>query len=333
MFDGPAPRLFGLPPGADFPKELLAGLEQRLSGQAPEAWAKVEIYVNTQRMRRRLVGLFDAGPPRLMPRIRLVTELGAIDALPPAVPPLRRRLELSRLVATLLEQQPDLAPSAALFDLADSLAALMDEMQGEGVPPEVLHDLDVSHLSAHWDRTRRFLGIVERFFGAAGRDTLDAEARRRLAVERLAERWASAPPDHPVIVAGSTGSRGATALFMEAVARLPQGAVVLPGFDFDQPAHVWDSMDDAMTAEDHPQYRFRRLTEALGLTPRDVRAWSAGTAPNPDRNRLVSLALRPAPVTDHWLDEGPALTGLAAATGNVALVEAPSPRAEALAIA
>lgn len=335
MFDGPAPRLFGIPPGADFPRELLRGLEQRLDGQPPEAWAQAEIFVNTRRMQRRLIALFNAGPPRLIPRIRLVTALGEIPhatrALPPPVPPLRRRLELAQLVAGLLKQQPELAPRAATFDLADSLADLMDEMQGEGVSPNVLHDLDLSHLSAHWDRTRAFLRIVEPFFRD---DALDAEARRRIAAESLLESWKTSPPSHPVIVAGSTGSRGATALFMNAVAHLPQGAVILPGFDFDQPADTWSALDDAMTAEDHPQYRFRRVMQMLDLEPDAVRPWRPGaTAPSAPRNRLVSLALRPAPVTDQWMDEGPGLSGIADATADMTLIEAPSPRAEALTIA
>ncbi|SMX47150.1 double-strand break repair protein AddB [Actibacterium lipolyticum] len=337
MFDRPGPRVFGLPPGADFPKELLLGLEKRLAGHPPEAWAKVEIFVNTRRMQRRLVSLFDKGPARLLPRIRLVTDMARISGLgdlPPAIPPLRRRLELSQLVAGLLAREPDLAPSAAIFDLADSLAGLMDEMQGEGVAPEVLHNLDVSHLSEHWERTRSFLTIVEQFFGTDGQDGLDGEARNRRAAEFLVKLWETSPPQHPIIVAGSTGSRGATALFMEAVARLPQGAVILPGFDFDQPDVVWDALDDAMTAEDHPQFRFRKLMTALGISRPDVDEWNEGSpAPNPARNRLISLALRPAPVTDQWLTEGRDLTEIAAATADMTLIEAPSPRAEAMAIA
>lgn len=333
LFDGPAPRLFGLPPGVDFAKELIFGLEQRLNGQPPEALARVEVFVNTARMRRRLVTLFNRGPARLLPRIRLVTELGDIAGLPAAVSPLRRRLELSQLVAKLLDQQPDLGARASLFDLSDSLADLMDEMHSEGVAPDALRDLDLAHLSAHWARTQSFLEIVTRFFDSDSDGGLDAGARTRLAAEALARRWEAAPPEHPIIVAGSTGSRGATALFMEAVAKLPQGAVVLPGFDT-QPASVWSALDGAIAAEDHPQYRFRALTDALNITPADVRPWhDAARSPNPSRNRLISLALRPAPVTDQWMVEGPKLEDLAQACAEVTLIEAPSPRAEALSIA
>ena len=74
-------------------------------------------------------------------------------------------------------------------------------------------------------------------------------------VERLGRQWLTDPPRAPVIVAGATGARGATALFMQAVARLPQGAVILPGFDRHLPPEVWERLHDPMTAEDHPQSR------------------------------------------------------------------------------
>ncbi|MDH3262429.1 MAG: PD-(D/E)XK nuclease family protein [Paracoccaceae bacterium] len=330
-----APRLFGLPPGADFPARVAAGLRARLAGAPPEALARVEIYVNTRRMQRRLKELLAEGAPLLLPRLRLVTELGADPALdlPPAASALRRRLELAQLVLGLLEKEPDLAPRSAAFALADSLASLMDEMQGEGVAPAALHALDVSQLSEHWARSRRFLEIVEAYLAGAAPD---AEARQRAAVERLAARWAEAPPAHPVIVAGSTGSRGATALFMAAVARLPQGAVILPGFDFDLAPETWARLrgtESRPPAEDHPQYRFARLAELLGTTPGAVRRWDDQPAPNEARNRLLSLALRPAPATDGWLEEGPRLKGLAEATAEVSLIEAPDPRREAVALA
>ena len=337
MFDpSDIPRVFGLPPGVGFPQALIAGLRDHQHSQSPDQMARVQLIVNTRRMARRIRTLFDQGPPRLLPRITLVTDLGenwGIGQIPPAIPPLRRRLELTQLVASLLDNMEDGPPRSSLFDLADSLASLMDEMQGEGVSPDAIYDLDITDQSGHWARIKAFLGIVRHYFDADG-DQPDIETRQRLVIERLIANWQEAPPDHPVIVAGSTGSRGATQLLMQAVAQLPQGALVLPGFDFDMPDPVWAALDDdKMPLEDHPQYRFHRLLSALNLPANQVEAWHDTPAANPLRNKVVSLALRPAPVTDQWLSDGPGLGDLAPAMQDVTLLEAPSSRAEALAIA
>jgi len=336
MFDpSEAPRVFALAPGVDFPAALVAGLKQRMAGQPPEAMARVELIVNTTRMARRIRQIFDAGPATLLPRIRLLTEIADPIALadrPAPVSPLRRRLELTGLVSKLLDAQPDLAPRTALFDLADSLATLMDEMQDEGVSPDDIAQLDVSDESGHWQRALSFFNIVQRYF-ETGEEAPDVNAFRRLALEQRLKDWEIAPPTHPVILAGSTGSRGGTNRLMNAVARLPQGALVLPGFDFDTPASVWDGLTDALSGEDHPQFRFARLMHGLGLRPGDIARWSGDPAPNDGRNRLVSLALRPAPVTDQWRDEGPSLPDLTEATAELTLVEAASQRDEATAIA
>lgn len=336
MFDPSGkPRVFALPPGVDFPAELIAGLTARIEGKPPEALARARLIVNTRRMARRIRDIFDAGPPRLLPRISLVTD--PVDnwqtaAIPPAVPPLRRRLELAQLVTSLLDAQPDLAARSSAYDLADSLAALMDEMQAEGVTTDTIRELDVSDMSGHWARAQRFIGIVDDYLGG-DEAKRDAQARQRAIVEAQIERWQIQPPDHPVIVAGSTGSRGTTLMLIEAVARLPQGAVVLPGYDFDQPDSVWQDMGDALVSEDHPQFRFSRIMQALDLAPGDIQPWTGSEPPSPARNRLISLALRPAPFTDAWLEEGPRLTGIPDAVQELTLVEASGPREEALAIA
>jgi ATP-dependent helicase/nuclease subunit B len=109
--------------------------------------------------------------------------------------------------------------------------------------------------------------------------------------------------------------------------------LILPGFDFDMPLQAWDDLSEALTAEDHPQFRFRLLMQELGLSPADIGRWADMTPPCPSRTALVSLALRPAPVTDQWLADGPALKDLPGAMAGVTLVEAPSLRSEAMAIA
>lgn len=337
MFDGIArPRLFGLPPGVDFPKALIAGLSGRLGDAPPDALARVEILVNTRRMQRRMRALFDAGPARMLPRVSVVSDIGRdtpIAGVPPSVSPLRRRLELSQLVAELIAAQPDLAPEAATFDLADSLAALMDEMQGEGVEFSAIDALDVASHSAHWERSLAFIRIVRAYLAASGTMAPDPEARQRMVVMAQIERWQAAPPQHPIIIAGTTGSRGTTALLMDAVAQLPQGAVVLPGFDFDMPGAVWDRLKQDSPQEDHPQYRFADLLGRKGLSQDAVGRWSPDAAPAPGRNAVVSLSLRPAPVTSQWLRDGQDLDGLDQAMSGVSLIEAPSDRHEATAIA
>jgi len=336
MFEpGGSPRLFALPPGVDFPAALVDGLRARQQGQPPEAMARIELIVNTQRMARRIREIFEAGPPGFLPRIRLLTDLddaASFTDLPAPISPLRRRLELVELVSELLRQEPELAPRAALYDLADSLVALMDEMQIEAVPPDRLSALDVSDQSGHWARALRFVTIVQRYF-QAGDEPPDTTALQRIALEQRLIQWSRTPPAHPVILAGSTGSRGTTLRLMQAVAHLPQGAVVLPGFDTDMPPAVWGQLTDALSGEDHPQFRFARLMAELGVGPDTIRPWTDATPPAPDRNRLLSLALRPAPVTDQWLAEGPGLAPLIPATDRVTLLESQSTREEALAIA
>lgn len=326
------PNLFALPPGVDFPAELVAGLLTRMAGKPPEALARVTMIVNTQRMRRRVTECLQAKGALLLPRLMLVTEAAALAgiALQRPISPLRRRLELSVLLDGLLATGSTQFPRTALYDLADSLAALMEEMQGEGVDPIRIARLDVANHSAHWARTQAFLGIVTE---ALRGETPDAEAVLRQAVTRLADQWSAKPPANPVILAGSTASRGTTALLVQAIARLPNGAVVLPGYDFDTPDPVWASMDDALTAEDHPQFRFRRVMDLLGCGPGAIRRWTDTQPPDPGRNRLISLSLRPAPITDQWLTEGPRLPDLPPATEALTLIEAPGERSEAIAIA
>ncbi len=326
-----SPRVFALPLGVDFSQAFVDGLLKRLEGQPPEALAKVVIYVNTRRSARGIEAILASSGARLLPDIRVVTDLAQDVSVPLAapIPALRRKLIIARLVAAFIEQQPDVAPQSAVFDLADSLGALLDSFQGEGLAMDALADIEVGGQSEHWERSKKFLEILNEYWNDhRPNDAPDAEERQRAVAEGYAALWKVSPPKHPVIVAGSTGSRGATAVFMKAVAALPQGAVVLPGFDYDTPRNAWEAM-----AADHPQYGFGALATTLDF-PLEPPLWAEVASAQATRNKLVSLALRPAPVTDQWLQDGPHLVaGLPAACEGMTLIEAPSQRAEAEAIA
>lgn len=328
-------KLFGLPPGVDFPKALVDGLCAHFKTYPPDALARSHIIVNTERMRRRIRQLFAAKSDVLHPKVHVLTDLSgfATDLELPVVPSsLKNRFELIALIDKLLQSQPDLAARSALFDLADSLASLIDEMQGEAVDPAAISALNVSDQSGHWQRMQAFLAIAQTYLDARQTDP-DKEGLQRKIVTHLAKKWAKNPISEPVIIAGSTGSRGTTLELMKAVAQLPQGSILLPGFDFDMPLPAWNDLAEAMSAEDHPQYRFYNLLGILGQTPNQVEHWPMGDAAPHPRTALVSLALRPAPVTDCWLAEGPKLANLAQATEAMTLLEAPNTRNEALAIA
>lgn len=327
------PRIFALPPGVDFSAGLVEGLKARWPADNPLAAPQTEVYLNTRRSARKLRDLFDIGPATLLPRIKTLDAFfstGSVAGEDRDIAPLRKRLEIARLVQALIEQSPDLAPQSAAFDLAESLVALFDEAAGEGVDPADILSLDLTDQSGHWARAQQFLSLVSGYFETAGAGQEDLN---RQAAHKLVLAWQTCPPEHPVLIAGSTGSRGTTHLMMEAVARLPQGAIILPGFDFDMPDSAWKSLLKEGVGEDHPQYRALALMNSLGVRREQVLPWSDCHIPAPSRNRLLSLALRPAPVTDQWRKDQTPADDIARACENVTLLEAQDSRLEAGAIA
>ncbi len=330
------PRVYAGPIGTDFSKSFVSGLFERAKNMSAQDFANVTIYVNTRRAARRIEALFAQQSATLLPKLRVLSDLSndlfAPANLPLPTSPLKRRLILANLVAALIDLEPDLAPRSSVFALADSLGALLDEMHGEAVPLDHLKNVDVGNASEHWERSLKFLNILTQYW--ASQELVDTEARQRAVIEAYCEHWKTNPPAHPIIVAGSTGSRGATALFMNAVAKLPQGAVVLPGVDLETPSAVWKVLTSPQSNDDHPQSMLARLTGKIGVNADTLKLWAETPVFSQDRNRLLSLALRPAPVTDQWLDEGPNhIHTVVDATKNISMIFANSPKEEAAAIA
>ncbi|MFV0385420.1 double-strand break repair protein AddB [Paracoccus sp. (in: a-proteobacteria)] len=320
--------LFALPCGTDFAEQFVTGFLQRMADAPPETIARTTIYANSARTLTAIQAAFDRHGPLLLPRLHPVTDLGmGAAAMPgPVAAPLARRLQLARLIDRLLQTRPDLAAGHSVPALAESLAALMTEMQTEGCDADALDTIDSGDHARHWQNALAFLRIAAQFHLTG--TLADRAARQRAAAETALADWTEGRnlPDAPVIVAGSTGSHGATRQFIRAVAALPNGAVVLPGFDWHQPTGLWDGLE---RTEDHPQARYAPLIHEAGYP----RPWTDSPAAVPGRNALISLALRPAPVTDQWIAEGPYLPDLAQATEGLTLIEAEQPGQEAEAIA
>jgi ATP-dependent helicase/nuclease subunit B len=147
------------------------------------------------------------------------------------------------------------------------------------------------------------------------------------------------PPQAPVIVAGVTGSIPATVELMRAVARLPQGAIVLPALDTDLDAASWQAICPE-TAEDrhpeHPQFGLAKLLNALAVERSDVVRLGAASEPAARaRSRLIAEAMRPAGTTERWESfAAEARKHLSeAAPKGLSLIEAPTAQDEAEAVA
>ena len=317
-----APTLYTVPPHVSFVDALagglLAGRPIPLDRGDPLALSRLTILLPTRRACRALrLAFLRAAPGQalLLPRIR---PLGDIDedepslgdegdeALPDPVSPLERRLMLARLIQRLGETPGGAALTGAggvdqSARLARALASLLDEIQIARVDPQGLADLAPEEYAVHWQQVLSFLSLITDNWPAilAERGLMDPAARRNALLERLAESWAATPPAHPVIAAGSTGSVPATRDLLAVIARMPQGAVVLPGLDTGADHETWKAIGPT-----HPQYALKGLLDRIGVARGDVLPWpgaeGAGITVTRARARLIADAMRPAETITAW---------------------------------
>lgn len=365
----PRARVFTIPASAPFLPtfigalgrgELIPGFPERGN---PLSLASATIYLPTRRSCRLARDLFldtlgtrAAILPRLMP-------LGDIDEdelifadsaapvaetevkVPPALGALERKLLLAQLVLRWA-QSPEMrgaahvpmvahTPAAALA-LADALARLIDDMTTRRVRWEQLQQLVPENVSAYWGLTLDFLKIAHEHWPQILRErgVIETAERRDRLIEAETERL-SAGTAGPVIAAGSTASMPATASLLATIARMPNGAVVLPGLDAELDDPSWRLISAAEAEGDgpaagHAQFGMHAFLAGLQIHREDVVSLAPSAAHG--RERLVSEALRPAAATELWgerlrrADFGPALSGMS-------VVEAANPEEEALAIA
>jgi ATP-dependent helicase/nuclease subunit B len=343
---------------------LVRGFEAR---KEPERLTQATLYLPTRRAGRlvREIFLKELGAQAvLLPRIVALGDIdedelafaedddsyggtGALE-LPPKLGELERRLTLARLVAAWAKS-PDSASlvvggPASTLALAGDLARLMDDMVTRGVGWNALDGLVPEALDQYWQLTLKFLQIAREAWPAylAEISKIEPAARRDLLIDAEARRLA-AHHAGPVIAAGSTGSMPATAKFLHVVASLPQGAVILPGLDTDLDESSWQSIGGERTDEgrfaehpaaSHPQFAMHALLERFGIGRGDVEILKP-SAPG-GRDVLLSEAMRPSNATAQWHDrlaQPEIATHIADGMKNLAVIEAPNPEMEALAIA
>ena len=268
---------FALPCGVDFCRGVVEGLIARVDGKPPEALASVTVYCNAGRTLQTLRAAFDdhaaRNGPLLLPRLRLVTDLGADLPGAPAAP-LGRMLDLGNLVSRVIgvtrrsarAVRPRAARVAGCADGGDAIRGLLCRQPGT---------IDTREHAAHWRRALTFLKIAAQFPRPIA---VDRPARQRVAADARAQ-WTDGMelPKSPIVAVDSTGSHGATRLFLRAVSSLPLGAVVITAMTSAE--QVWQTLEHG--EEDHPQARLAALRDGgirPGATSRQPSAQPAGFA-------------------------------------------------------
>jgi ATP-dependent helicase/nuclease subunit B len=308
-----AMNLFTLPPHVPF---LDAVAQEWLgrSGGDPGETTRGLILLPTRRAARALAEAFlraSRGRALLLPRIVAIGALdetplalaGTLD-LPPAVEPMQRLAVLARMILAMGGR--DGAPRTAdrAWRLAVELAALMDEAERAEIDLAArLPDAADPEFAAHWAQTLTFLRIVTSAWPAwlADQGLMNPAARQVALLDAQAAAWQRQPPEERVLLAGATGGIPAVARLAGVVARLPNGAVLLPGLDRELDQQTWDGLE-----ESHYQAGLHRLLALLVADREMVRPWPVTPASTVPAGRIATLrrALLPGPALSDWQRPG-----------------------------
>ncbi len=347
-----SPRVFTIPAGTPFLDALARALitDPTLGGQlgASVELADIKILLPTRRAVRALADAFlRAGEGRalLLPDIQ---PLGDVDEdelilagngdrrlagnFGQPIGQLERQLHLARLILDLAKT-PDESDVCRAVALAGDLGRFLDMVETERVDLSGLAAIVPDEFAENWQLTIEFLKVLTARWPdeLARLGLLDPAHRRNLLLDAEAENLRASPPKNPIIAAGSTGSIPATATLLATIARLPNGAVVLPGLDTDLDTDSWDAVSHS-----HPQYGMKQLLTHMGAERDDVALWPecAASPSQSVRGRLLSEALRPAETTELWRTRLDALRpDVDAAISSLFICEVETLRGESEAIA
>ena len=348
MAEATRPAVFTIPSHRSFADALAAGVIRRF-GRGPLDLASGRILLPNNRAVRAVTEAFvrASGPGLLLPRLipigdpeideRIGEGLDRIDfdePVPPAIDALERQL----LLAGLVRRDGEGAPES--LRLAGDFARALDAMLVEEVDPSRLSEAMTMapELASHWQKAlARFQAVLEQWPGLlAERGQVDLAQRRGALLRAMASRWQSRPPTGFTIAAGITTTAPAVAVLLSVVARMPEGAVVLPGLALadTMPEEEWQALgpdEDGRGELSHPQFHLKLLLDRIGVARDEVSVWrGGGRAASPAvRGRAIAHALTAAEFSDKWSALDPRERRLS----GIRCIELPDPASEAQAIA
>ncbi len=299
------------------------------------------IFLPTKRAVRILQNIFFEyckDKPILLPHIY---PLGTVDeemlffqtsqefTIAPAVSGLERDLTLLPLIYKWGKLTGHLQSKTQAIDMAGELGDLFEQMQTEDVSFEALAQIVPNYFNDNWQMTIQFLEIIGRTWPTIKQEAgyLDPTQRWSALLALQSKIWQETPPQKPIIIAGSTGSKPVVSQFLKHTISLPYGIAVLPGLDQDMSNEDWESLEEEHT---HAQSGFFHLLQTLDYQREDV--LPLPHLPNhkcTSRLAFMKQVLCPAKATQHWDTLSHKDFNLSDVFDKFSLLEAPDAQSEA----
>ena len=213
------------------------------------------------------------------------------------------------------------------LNLAQSLLELLETMETQEFDFSRLEEAYDADLSDHRTAILGLLTLLSDQLPALyARSGAMGGVARRSKMIRLEARRIQEAHRGPIIAAGSTGTIPATRALLAAIARHPQGAIVLPGLDLLADDESW-----AALPPEHPQFALKQLLAELEVTRSQVATLGPAATP---RQHLASELMRPTATAERWHQTlPPRKPVIAAAMAGLHIIAAPDRQIEARSIA
>lgn len=270
-------------PGAPFLETLASSIRQLLP--TAQNLARAIVILPYDRARHHFTScLRGEAPATLLPQLHhlgTLTPLLQYFGLPPsdtkhALSTLERTGLLLQLIQAKHQQlsastkdTQENYPFTLSLTLAEDFVRVLDAIAIEEVSLKDLKHLVPEAFSAHWQITLDFLSIISEAWPNLLKEkgVVDPMTLATQEADALIAYFRHMKPEVPVILAGSTGSVPRVKRLMRAISDLPQGAVILPGFDTDLYRQV-----DTFPAY-HPQRPMVDTVEFLSDAVKDISIW------------------------------------------------------------
>lgn len=311
--------VYNMPSGLPFLEALAKGLHAEYGDELSRAL----ILLPTRRAVRGLTDVFvqiardGKTGVALLPRLNTLADIDPNEPpfepsdvaglVPPAIDSVQRRFEMARVIEQFYRRASDLPlDAAAALSLADPLLAILDDAAAEETKISDLAALaDIQAFAAeHFQHQAELYKIIQTYWPQRLKEinALEPKTRQVRVLDTLTAQWRDNPPDYPIVIAGSTGTLGATARLMACVSELPKGVVVLPGLT-NSTTEVWEAID-----EQHPQNALKNLLNTMGVERGSVKNWPFLDKTNAvkerdlkSRRNLIAESLVPVDNTSDWL--------------------------------